>query len=121
MKAPDPAVVSPFISDDGPVFDEPWHAQVLALADTLIAARKFSQSEWASALGGALKGACARGDTDSTETYYLCAVEALEALIAGHTPIDAPTLSARKDAWARAYLATPHGHPVHLSAGGKPG
>ena len=101
------------------VFEEPWHAQVLAIADSMVQAGTFSASDWASALGTALKAAEARGDADTAETYYLCATEALETLVASATDIAPSALVERKQAWERAYLATPHGKPVNLAAGEK--
>lgn len=50
-----------------PVFEEPWHAQSLALADSLVRAGAFTATEWAEALGAALKAADARGLPDTTE------------------------------------------------------
>ena len=44
-----------------PVFKEPWHAQALALADSLVRAGAFTATEWAEALGAALKTADAQG------------------------------------------------------------
>ena len=99
------------------VFEEPWHAQVLAIADSMVQAGTFSASDWANALGAALKAAKARGDADTAETYYLCATEALEGLVATAAGIDPATLHERKQAWERAYLSTPHGKPVLLEAG----
>lgn len=102
------------LAPNRPVFDEPWQAQVLALADTLIKGGNFSAKNWAQALGEALKAADARGAPDTTDTYYLCAVEALEKLVAANTKIDTSAMTGRKDAWMRAYLSTPHGQPVNL-------
>ena len=99
------------------VFEEAWHAQTLALADTMVKAGHFSANDWAEALGTALKDADVNGEPDNTETYYHCAIKALEQLVAGKTSIDPTTLSERKDTWERAYLATPHGQPVKLEAG----
>ena len=42
---------------------------------------------------------------------------ALEGLLDGGAIVSAPDLNSRRDIWARAYVATPHGHPVLLSAG----
>ena len=103
------------LAPSGPVFEEPWQAQVLALADTLITGGNLSAKNWAQTLGAALKAADARGAPDSTETYYLCAVEALEELVAANTNIDKPAMTDRKDAWIQAYLSTPHGQPVKLA------
>ncbi|MEE9388525.1 MAG: nitrile hydratase accessory protein [Paracoccaceae bacterium] len=97
------------------VFDEAWHAQTLALADTMVQAGIFSADDWALALGAALKQADAKGESDTTETYYHCAINTLEQLVARNTAIDQPALNSRKASWERAYLATPHGQPVSLT------
>ena len=107
----------PLEGDDGPVFDEPWHAQVLALADSLVQAGHFSAGEWAEALGAARAKAEARRDPDTVEGYYLCAVEALEELLATRGGISPQLLAERKKAWEAAYLSTPHGKPVVLGGG----
>ncbi len=99
-----------------PAFEQPWHAQALALADSMVRAGLFSAADWAEALGAALAVAEGRGDPDTQETYYLCVIEALERLTARATPIDSATLAKRKAAWERAYRATPHGKPVILGA-----
>lgn len=100
-----------------PVFDEPWQAQALAIADAMVQAGHFSASDWAEYFGAALHEADAQGRPDTGETYYHCAIDALEQLVAQATSIDTSTLSERKATWKRAYLATPHGQPVKLAAG----
>lgn len=99
-----------------PVFDEAWQAQTLAMADTMVKAGYFSATDWAITLGAALKQADSNGDPDTPETYYVSALKALETLIANGTPIAAADMKNRKAAWETAYLATPHGQPVLLSA-----
>lgn len=96
-----------------PAFSEPWHAQVLALADTFVKAGHFSAGDWAEALGAALKAAEENGEPDTEETYYTCALSALEAL-SPQAGIAGPELSERKAAWEAAYRRTPHGKPVIL-------
>ena len=95
-----------------PVFDEAWQAQVLAIADTLVQAGRFSATDWADTLGAELRAAQAGGQPDTTETYYLAALAALEKLATTATD-----LTSRKEEWARAYLHTPHGDPVLLTRG----
>ena len=109
--------LKPFSDDDGPVFDEPWHAQVLALADSLVQGGHFSAAEWAEALGAARARAEARRDPDTVESYYLCAIEALEELLAAKGGISPKSLAERKKAWEAAYLSTQHGKPVILDKG----
>jgi len=117
LNPPDP--LAPPENGNGPVFDEPWHAQVLALADALVRAEFFTARQWAEALGAARARAEARAAPDTAETYYLCAIETLEGLVARETAISLEALGARRRAWERAYLATPHGQPVMLGAGEK--
>jgi len=98
----------------GPVFDEPWQAQVLAMADAMVRAGHFSSGQWAIALGAALRNAEAHGAPDTEETYYSAALEALETLSDAETEISAADLAERKHAWEEAYHRTPHGKPVVL-------
>lgn len=100
-----------------PVFDEGWQAQVLAIADTMVQAGRFTATDWAETLGAELRKAEAAGQPDTTETYYLAALAALEALTTTATDLTAGQLADRKKEWARAYRHTPHGQPVLLSRG----
>ena len=56
------------------------------------------------------------GDPDLGDTYYDHWLGALERLAREKGATDANAMAERKDAWRRAYLNTPHGQPVHLSA-----
>ena len=47
--------------DGEPVFTDPWQAQALALADTLVKNGMFSATEWSEALGQSLRDAQAEG------------------------------------------------------------
>lgn len=102
---------------DGPVFREPWEAQAFALAVELCEAGHFTWSEWAEALGAEIKAAQAAGDPDLGDTYYRHWLRALERLVADKGVLDPEQIDARRDAWERAYLNTPHGQPVVLDAG----
>lgn len=100
-----------------PVFDEPWQAQVLAMADTLVRTGRFSATTWAETLGAELAKAEAAGAPDTTQTYYEAALAALERLATTETPITRTDLARRKSEWTRAYERTPHGQPVVLAKG----
>lgn len=118
MIRPEAREPGPLARHDGePVFDEPWQAQILALAFHLIEQGVFSNAEWSGALGEALAGARVRGDADDSQTYYRSALAALENLLAVDGRITADALAARTEAWRHAYLNTPHGQPVELAAG----
>ena len=98
--------LAPLASRDGePTFDEPWQAQVLAIAFALTEQGPHTPAQWSDTLGAELKQAAAAGAPDTLETYYLAALRALERL-AG---VSAMRLASRNEQWRRAYLTTPHG------------
>jgi len=107
--------IKPFKRMDGePVFDEPWQAQVLAMADTLIANGTIEATAWSDSLGSELKKAQLSGASDNITTYYKAVLQALEQLLDQNTDISGNEVSNKRDAWEQAYLATPHGQPVKL-------
>lgn len=105
------------MAEGAPIFEEAWHAQVLALADTLANSGMFTPAEWSETLGEELREAADRGAPDDQETYYAAALRALERLVSAGSGMSSVTLSERVETWRRAYFNTPHGHPVELSAG----
>lgn len=104
------------LDSDGPVFREPWEAQVFALAVTLSEAGLFTWDEWAETLGAEIKAAQAAGDPDLGDTYYTHWQRALERLVAEKGAVDDAAIGERSDQWRRAYLNTPHGQPIELKA-----
>lgn len=103
--------------DGEPLFDEPWQAEVLALADALARAGHFTRADWSRALGAEHRRLLAEGAPDTAASYYAAALAALERLLAAQGMLDAHAIAARTEAWRRAYLNTPHGRPVLLAAG----
>lgn len=115
MNAPDGEEIGPLKRQDGePVFDEPWQAQVLAMADSLTRRGAFTPREWSETLGAELRRAIRDGAADDAASYYRAALRALERLLDGGGAVTIDAVTERRDAWERAYLATPHGHPVSL-------
>ena len=113
----DHSPLKPLAAVDGePAFDEPWQAQVLAIADTLVQSGLFSAGEWSAALGAELSRVQKEGDDDNQETYYRCALNALEGLVAGNSDIDLRAMTRKREDWERAYRVTPHGQPVVLDS-----
>jgi nitrile hydratase accessory protein len=98
------------------LFAEPWQAEVLALADTLVARGLFTAGDWASALGAALAEAEHHGAPDTPATYFRAALAALEELLKACAPEISRLIPERISAWRRAHLDTPHGQPVVLAA-----
>ena len=115
MSLSEDAAALPRAREKAPVFAEPWHAEVLALAYALTATGLFSAREWAECLGSALADARRNGEPDSGEGYYHSALRALEQLIADRSPEIGARLDARVEEWRSVYLDTPHGKPVALA------
>lgn len=107
----DPAF-TPLKRAEGPLFAEAWEAQALALAAVLRDAGAFSATEWAEALGAAIRVAQAAGDPDDGTTYYAHVLAALEGLVVAKGLADEALLGRVKGAWIAAHEATPHGQPV---------
>ena len=100
--------------EGGPVFAEPWQAQVFALAVKLSEEGHFTWKEWSEALADEIGSARGRGEPDDGSRYYQYWLAALERLVTAKGLSDATSLLARKQAWAEAYRRTPHGKPVEL-------
>ena len=107
--------LKPLASRDGEsTFSELWQAETLAMAEQLIVSGLFSNAEWSATLGSFLETANNNQEPDNAETYYRCALKALEELVAEKSEIKTDTMTTRREAWEQAYLSTPHGKPVHL-------
>lgn len=100
--------------DTDVIFQEGWHAQVIALAFNLVERGQFTNAQWSEALGGELVKAKTRHDADNSETYYRAALAALESLLDEQQSLSSDSLDDRTQAWRKAYLRTPHGQPVAL-------
>ncbi|ALE75024.1 MULTISPECIES: nitrile hydratase accessory protein [unclassified Pseudonocardia] len=92
---------------DGPVFDEPWQAQVFALAVSLQDRGVLDRQDFAETLGAEL---------EDGRDYWDAWLAALEELLTEHGLTDPGSVDERTDAWLRAAAATPHGAPISLDA-----
>lgn len=95
---------------DGPVFREPWEAQVFAMIVSLHERGAFTWTEWTQALGKQLK-------SESEENYYESCLKTLEFLVERNYILSHEERLDRIEAWDRAARATPHGRPIELSQG----
>jgi nitrile hydratase accessory protein len=101
---------------DGPVFDAPWQVQAFALQSALRDRGLISATDWAQALGDAIRRAQQRGDADDGSTYWRHWVDALESLLIAKGLATADQVHALEHAWEAAAQRTPHGEPIVLSA-----
>ena len=104
--------------DKGPVFEEPWQAQAFAMALKLSGSGLFTWKEWTETIGDEMQKSRDSGDPDLGDTYYDHWLRALERLAYEKGVTDAAEFAERKETWRRAYLNTPHGKPIELSAAG---
>lgn len=98
----------------GPIFAEPWQARAFAFTLELHQRGLFTWPEWAAALGRTIGAAQAAGDPDLGDTYWDHWLETLEAMIAAKGVATPASLADKRQAWARAAAATPHGAPILL-------
>jgi nitrile hydratase accessory protein len=106
--------------EGGPAFDEPWQAEAFAVAQALIEVGEVTSAEWMSALAEAISAHQRAGDPDLGDTYYEHWLAALEAVCEAKGLISPDEAEGRAEQWRRAYLNTPHGESVELSAGRAP-
>lgn len=102
--------------EDGPVFGEPWEAQAFALTVDLSEQGLFTWREWAETLAEEIRLAGEAGDPDLGDTYYRHWARALTKILSARGAVTPGELEERTELWRQAYLATPHGQPVELSA-----
>jgi len=108
--------LKPLLAKDGePLFDEPWQAEALAMADTLVNSGMFEAANWSETLGKHLRNAVSNREPDTSLTYYNAVLAALEELIAENSGIDPEDMHGKRKDWESAYLSTPHGQPVILN------
>ena len=100
-----------------PVFAEPWHAQVFALTVHLNEAGRFTWPEWVARFSATLTRHGLTRELDGGADYFGAWLETLETLLAETADLAPREVNLMRDAWEAAYLATPHGAPVHLEAG----
>ena len=101
--------------NEGPVFAEPWQAQVFAMTLALYERGLFTWPEWAEQLSAAISKAQAAGDPDCGDNYYAHWLVALEAILQSKGLTDHAQLHQLQHAWADVAAVTPHGQPIELS------
>ncbi len=100
-----------------PAFSEPWHAQVFAITVALNEAGHFEWSAWAERFGATLKAHGLAKELDGGADYFNAWLETLEGFLSETGMAEMGDLRRLKTGWTNAYLNTPHGQPVLLSAG----
>jgi len=96
---------------EAPPFDEPWQAQIFAMALALHQRGLFSWVEWAQALGAEI---AAGAQEAGNEAYFQAWLRALEKILAAKGVASAAEQERLARAWRAAADATPHGQPILL-------
>ena len=100
------------LGEDGPVFGEPWEAQVFAMAVHLNESGVFEWSEWAENFGSVIRN---NQKTKPGSSYYENWLETLELMLTLKTGKFATELVREQQAWKEAALNAPHGEPIELA------
>ena len=112
-----PEPLGPLRRRDGqPLFEEPWQAQALGMADLLVGAGVIGAGAWSAELGKQLRKGASAGAPDDLDTYYGAVLAALQTLLYATGATAREEVDTCEAEWRRAYLATPHGKPVELAA-----
>ena len=98
---------------EAPPFDEPWQAQIFAMAVTLSERGMFTWDRWTQALGAEIAAGPAETGNDA---YFQAWLRALEGLLIAKGVASGARLHALREAWRAAAEATPHGQPIVLGA-----
>ncbi len=99
-----------------PVFAEPWHAQVFAMALELHQGGLFEWSEWSAMLGEEIQKAQRAGDPDVGDTYYNHWLNALERMLRCKGVAEVGELENLQSRWEEAARLTPHGEPISIDS-----
>ncbi len=97
-----------------PVFAEPWHAQVFAMAVKLHERGLFEWPEWSNMLGDEISAAQRAGDPDLGDTYYKHWLNTLERMLKSKGIAGTGELERLQKRWDEAARSTPHGQPISI-------
>ncbi|MEE8171775.1 MAG: nitrile hydratase accessory protein [Alphaproteobacteria bacterium] len=102
------------MTEDGPLFAEPWQAQAFAMTVRLSAEGHFSWPEWVQYLSAEIANDAGGEAGEPLDTYYRQWLAALEKLVVDKGLASTAEMTGRKEDWRRAYLNTPHGRRIEL-------
>ena len=94
--------------EEGPVFAEPWQAQVFAVVVKLNEADLITWKEWAEYLGSVIREAESRGEYDTGERYYEYWLMALERFAEKKNFAQSDELAQEKEEILARFNATHH-------------
>lgn len=101
--------------DEGPVFEDPWQAQVFSLTVHLHKAGHFTWPQWVRTFSREIGRSPALPGESVNAAYYRQWAAALEHMVAKIGLAGLVDVAGRTEEWRQAYINTPHGHPVLLA------
>src|SRR5262249_25784480 len=103
---------------EAPAFREPWQAKAFALVVLLHREGHFAWNDWVQTLAREIAAAPQRVGEDAEQAYHRQGLAGLGLIVLRRGIATPAALQVRAEAWRRAYLNTPHGHPVGTRSGG---
>ena len=97
-------------------FHKPWHAQIFALTVHLNEQGHFDWKDWSKVFSDALSSKGSKDLIINDDGYYLIWLRALEKFLLEAEKIQPEDIIQYFQDWRAAFLNTPHGQPVNLSA-----
>ena len=104
------------IEESNPVFSIPWQADAFVTAVSLSHNGLYRWSEWVENFSSVISTYPQQENETSEEAYYRQWLLSLENMLNQKNIFSTSEIDTRTEKWRRAYLNTPHGHPVELSA-----
>ena len=105
------------IEESNPVFAIPWQADIFVTAVSLSHNGLYRWDEWVDRFSSIINQYPQQQGETSEDAYYRQWLLALENMLSLKEVVSPDDIEARTEQWRRAYLNTPHGHPVELNAG----
>lgn len=115
--APAASACAAFGSEPPERFAAPWHAQLFALLNVLLARQVVLPGEWSATFSAILRREEAAGFTQA-EKYYECMAEAIEQALLARRLLQDGEVDRLTQEWLHVASTTPHGQPLELKAPG---
>ncbi|HSV53072.1 MAG TPA: nitrile hydratase accessory protein [Burkholderiaceae bacterium] len=105
----------PLGEDGGPVFAEPWQAELFASTVALSQQGLFSWKHWVEVFSAEIAARPQAVGESGVDAYFRQWLDALESLLTSRGVVSRDDIVDTHEHWRRSYINTEHGHPVQFS------